>query len=69
MNEDIIEKMGDIEHSINSLSKTLQYAFSGTDHGMGVVEGGFARSHDCLYRIADALESIVVELSKLNNKE
>jgi uncharacterized protein Yka (UPF0111/DUF47 family) len=68
MSEDIIEKMGDIESSIDALTHTIQNGFSGTTNNMGVVEGGFARSHDRLDRIADALESIALELGRLNNR-
>ena len=56
--DQVIEKMNDIERSIDKLTLTIQYAFSGTNEGMGVVEGGFARSHDRLDRIATALETI-----------
>lgn len=68
MNENITEKMGDIENSIDALRMVIQNGFSGSTNNMGVVEGGFARSHDRLDRIADALESIVYELSRLNDR-
>lgn len=58
MNDDLIEKMSDIERSIDTLTQIIQQSFGGTNESMGVVEGGFARSHDRLDRIADALETI-----------
>jgi len=64
MDNDLIEKMNDIERSIDRLTTTLQYAFSGTTEGMGIVEGGFSRSHDRLDRIADALETIAAHLTR-----
>lgn len=64
MNEDIIEKMDDIERAIDRLTNTIHSAICGTTEGMGVVEGGFARSHDRLERIADALELIANRLPR-----
>jgi len=64
MNDDIIEKMDDIEKSIDRLTQTIQNAVCGTTDGMGVVEMGFALNHDRLARIADALELIANRLSK-----
>jgi len=64
MNDDIIEKMDDIERAIDRLTNTIQHSISGTTDGMGVVEMGFALNHDRLSRIADALERIAGSLEK-----
>lgn len=64
MNEELLEKMDNIERAIDNLSRTIQSAVCGTNEGMGVVEGGFARNHDRLDRIADALEVIAGRLYK-----
>ena len=64
MTEEVIEKLDEIERSINKLTYTIQTVFSGTNEDMGIVEGGFARSHDRLDRIADALETIANHLTR-----